>query len=389
MKEIGSSSKTWIYDVLIVGLYGGTITFMIKNITYLNDIKIHNLILIDYLEAGYFPIPPGYYGLIFLIDLILRIKYSFVLSSILVITLFMWWKYRLIFSWLQNQIPLSKRTTFLVSLSILFLGPIYLPGVDEGLWYLGKFTPTIWHNSTIIASFPFAIILCLKTLNWIENPRNSQLYILAGLGLILLLIKPSFLFCYIPALPLYILSRDKALSKIFWKSAGLVLLLFVLLMLEKQLIFTWDPMREKLYEPGEISTIVIAPFKIWLHYSHQPVWDMISSISLLLCFLIVWPRSAFQDSFFTFTLLLLIIAFLIYFLFSETGIRQYHANFYWQIPIALLLNYMSIVSLVLKDYQANDRKFTSRTRLIIAAYFIQGFFGLFYWVRIFAFETLI
>jgi len=389
MKKILDRIKLWGFDFLVGFLYLGTLSFMVKNMKYLVDIKIHNFILFDYLEAGYFPIPPGYYGLVYLVDLIFRLRYPFVLSSIIVLTFFLWWKYSLIFNWFKDQLHLSTRKVFLISISFLFLGPIYLPGIDDGLWYLGKFTPTIWHNSTTIAAFPFSILLCLETLKWIKDQKIYRIYTILGLGLALLLIKPSFLFCYVPALPIYTLLKDRSFSKAFWQSIIIILPFFILILLEKQLIFAWDPMREKLYEPEDISRVIISPFKIWLHYSKQPILDFLSSLPLLICFLIIWQKRAFKDSMFNFTLLLLLFAFAIYFLFAETGFRQYHANFYWQIPIALFLNYMSILVIILKDFKAQRENLSFRTRFLIGIYLLQVSFGFVYWVRIFAFETLI
>ncbi|TXE08810.1 hypothetical protein [Algoriphagus aquimarinus] len=389
MKEFWAGIKKWKYDLLIVGLYSFTITFMIMNFKHLVDIKIHNFILIDYLDAGSFPIPPGYYGLIYLVDLVARFRHPFVLSSILVLTLFLWWKYRIVFNFFKTQIDLTNTKLFLLSISVIFLGPIYLPGIDEGLWYLGKFTPTIWHNSTTIAVFPFSILLCFQTLQWSEDQSPNRIYKIIAMGLVLLLIKPSFLFCFVPALPVYIFIKERRFSPMLWKSILIMLIFIALILLEKHLIFTWDPIREKLYDPDEISQIIISPFKIWLHYSHQPILDLLSSIPLLICFLLLWRKTAFEDSMFTFTFILLMFSFIVYFLFSETGFRQYHANFYWQIPIALFLNYMSILSIILKDYRSQSNLFTFNTKFLVAVYLLQVVFGFAYWVRIFAFETLI
>jgi hypothetical protein len=369
-------------------MYGFTIFFLIKYVPYTVDIKVHNLYLSDYLALGYFPIPPGYYFLIYLLDVVFHYKYPFVVSSFLVLTGLLWWKYILVFRWLNSELSFRPSLIFGISLSFLFLSPIFIPAIDGPFWYLGKFTQTIWHNSTLIASFPFCILLFKKTFDWFESQKTSDYYALIALCFVILLIKPSFLFCYVPALPIYSFWREREFSAEVRNSLFLSLGIFFLILIEKFLIFSWDPMIEEFYTEGEISQVVIKPFFVWLSLSDQPFFDFVSSIPLILMYFILWKKKAFESQYFTFSLLLLFFALLIYAVFAESGHRELHANFYWQIPVALFLTHLSILLAVAKSHFKSPGKVSIQIRVMILIYLVQVGFGLAYWLRIFTGLTL-
>ncbi|MDI1323135.1 MAG: hypothetical protein PSV36_10325 [Algoriphagus sp.] len=389
MKEFFNFLRRWKYDFLIAMLYFITVGFMIKYCTLQTlDIKVHNFLLRDYLQEGFFPWPPGYYSILYIVDFIIRIKHPFVVSSFIVLTFFLWWKYKLVNIWISNSGGLKQGYVAFLSISFLFLSPIYIPAIDGPFWYLGKFTQTIWHNSTLIASFPFSILLVKQTFTWFESKKEKDLLYMLALGLGIILIKPSFMFCFIPALPIFTLFRERKLSKTVFISLGLSFSFFLLLLLEKELIYTWDPMIPKLYSSEEQSQVILNPFRLFLHYSTEPVFDFFSSFPLTLVFLFLWRKKAFDSQFFNFSLLLLIFALAVYFLFAETGFRELHGNFYWQIPIALFLHNLSIVLIVVQEFLANNKKVNIKIILISAVYLVQVLLGINYWLRLFYGYTL-
>ena len=377
----------WKYDILMLSFYSFTLFYLLTTFKKL-DIKDINSLLIEYLNAGHFPFPPGYYASIYLVDLIIRIRYPFVAAALLVLTFFLWWKYRLVFNWISNELKTSERQSFFWALGLIFLSPIYIPWIDGDFWYLGKFTSTIWHNSTLIAVFPFAILLMQFTLSWFElQTARLSLWIFAA-GFFVALFKPSFLFCFIPAFPIYTLILEQRINRKVLAATGLSVLLFALVMLEKSLIFNWDPMIDQLYTEDEVSRVILSPMKVWLFFSDQPVFDFLSSFPLLLTFLLSWRKKAFQSHFFSFSLLNLLFALLIYALFSETGFREFHGNFYWQIPIALFLTNLSIGFVAHKDYLISQPENRSRHFLLFGIFLLQAFLGVIYWFRIFFGDTL-
>jgi hypothetical protein len=379
--------KKWKYDIIVLAVY--SITFFVFFTEFPRiDIKDHNQLLTDYLIAGFFPVPPGYYFLVYLLDFLIRVKYPFVASALLVLTFSSWWKFQIVFSWLKMELNINDKYVFLVSLTLVFMSPIYIPMIDGGLWYMGKFTSTIWHNSTLIAVFPLCLLITKVTLRWLENQSAKAVFFILFLGLLILLIKPSFLFCFVPAFPIYTLFSQKKINSKVIQATGISFILFVLILLEKYLIFNWDPMISILYTSEERSQVILAPMKVWLFFSDQPVFDFLSSFPLIIGFLIFWKREAFKSTFFSFSFMLLFFAISVYGLFSETGFREFHGNFYWQIPISLLLTNLSIVTLVIRDFLLSKAKPMFSYFILLGIFLLQGVLGLNYWFRIFSENTV-
>jgi hypothetical protein len=374
--------KDVIFDLIIFSIYSFTLfVFLVKFDG--SDIKGHNNLLSSYLSEGYFPIPPLYYGLVYLVDIFIRVKYEFVISSIIVVSFFQWWKYRLVYASLKRRnLGFRPFTLFFLSLSFLFLSPIYIPVIDGDLWYLGKFTQTIWHSSTLICSFPFCILLVWKSLDWIKWNRRIDLWKILFLSFLIILIKPSFLFCYIPALPVFIYFQNFKITRQVGEAIAICFFLFGLLLVEKYLVFNWDPVLDVLYSESEKSRVVLNPLKVWLHFTKEPIFDFITSFPLLFAAIVIWRTKLFENRMFSFSLLLLFFAMLVFFLLAESGFREFHANFYWQIPIALFLCNLSIVYFVLEQFYLEKGTFSTKFIIMIFIYLLQTALGFGFWLRI-------
>ncbi len=374
----------WKFDLIMLAVYFFSLAYMIKYYDVQSfDIKVHNFLLLDYLKEGAFPAPPGYYGVIYLVDLVFQYKYPLVLSALLILTFSFWWKYYLTFSWIQQQVRIDQRYVFLLTFSLLFISPIFIPAIDGSYWYLGKFTPTIWHNSTLIAVFPFCILLVRETLDWVDSKEKKYLPRLIGLGVIIMLIKPSFLFCFIPALPVFAVWFYPQEKKMFAQAIGISITLLFLLFLEKLWIFDLDPMITKMYTLEEQSQVVINPLRVHLHFSKEPIFDFLTSFPSTLVFLLFFGKMAFKSQFFRFSFLLLGFALAVYLIFAESGFRELHGNFYWQIPIALFLHYLSMVILVIQVFLKQGKRINLKIGIFGLVYLIQFLFGLVYWHRLF------
>lgn len=380
----------WFWSIFVFLLFFSTFLFMIKNIdTNSLDIKAHNFLLSKYLELKKFPSPPGYYFFVFIVDKIIYFKYQFVLSSIIVLSFFSWWKYFISLDWIKSKIKLNSSLFYFVSVTLLFISPVFIPAIDGPFWYLGKFTSTIWHNSTLIAVFPFCLLLVKATINYFGDFESKYLFQIFGLGLIILLIKPSFMFCYIPTLSLLAVTSEKIERNLSFRLVGISIIFFILLNLEKIWIFDLDPMIDKLYSPEQRPGVSINPLHVHLHFSKEPLFDFLSSFPSTILFLFFWGKSAFKDQLYRFSFLLLFFALLVYFLFAETGSREFHGNFYWQIPIALYLHYLSMLLIVFQMFFANNKLINLKITAFGLVYLIQFVFGLIYWNRLFFELTLI
>ncbi|TFV97249.1 hypothetical protein E4S40_00915 [Algoriphagus kandeliae] len=366
-------------------LIGYTLYFLVKFIPYGVDIKIHNFYLIEYLENGYFPIPPGYYFLIYLLDLFVSWKYQFLLSSILVLLFFFGWKYKIILEWLIKEFEVKEKKAFIISLGIMFFGPLVIPSIDKDFWYLGKFTPTIWHNSTLIAALPFSLLLFKQTLVWWERKTSSSYYKIWLLALLVLLIKPSYLFCFIPLLPLFSGIYYGFNQKVFFQALLFSFGMLGLIWVEKYLIYSWDPMITDFYEVSDQPQIEIRPFKVWLHYAFEPIWDFFSSFSLSIAFIVLFGKNLLlkNQKPLAFSFSLLLLSLIIYWLFAETGFREWHANFYWQIPISYLIHLVIMIGFVFRRISGKNGKYDLKTLTFLTLFSLHVLSGIAYWGRIF------
>ena len=153
--------------------------------------------------------------------------------------------------------PLTNRLSAQVaSLAMLFVFVIPIPGyfTDDRYMYIGSFTPNVWHNSTILFLFPFAMLLfeqSWKQLQTFNIKRNGWILLLITLNLF---IKPSFFFVFICVYPLMLLYKYK-FGKMFWLSLIPVFLGGVLLIFQYIIIYKINTQVIK-----DTSSVIFMPF---------------------------------------------------------------------------------------------------------------------------------
>ena len=87
-----------------------------------------------------------------------------------------------IFSKIINNIKTNiNKNLYLLVISICFF--FFFPIIEPysllflGKLYLGKFSPVVWHNSTTVLLFPFALILFLKQIKLFNHQEKLKLKI--------------------------------------------------------------------------------------------------------------------------------------------------------------------------------------------------------------------
>jgi hypothetical protein len=266
----------------------------------------------------------------------------------------------------------------LIGLSLMFVFAIPLPGYFvNGFFYIGNFVPNVWHNSTTIFLFPFAIILFYLSymqLITLSLRRNIWISILIILNVF---IKPSYLFVFVCVYPFFLLYKYK-LNKEFWLGIGPVLFGIFLVVLEYCMIFQNANLHNK-----EMSAVIFKPFVSYTYYSH--LWQLPLSLIFSLLFPISYVIMRFpklkRDLLFWFTFLSFIVALLIYFLIAESGPRATHGNFYWQIVICTWLCFFITVIALLKDIESMG--LTMKNRFLLSLYSVHVLIGVVYFARLF------
>ena len=282
----------------------------------------------------------------------------------------------------HNLPPCTSRNPWeriLAALAMLFVFVIPVPGYFLGDYYMyiGTYTPNVWHNSTILFLFPFALLLfdlSYRQLQCFDAKRNVWILVLIALNLF---IKPSFFFVFICVYPLFLLHKFK-FRREFWLSIIPLVVGFCLLIAEYIIIYKTTSPAQK-----DSSSVVFMPF-----YRNPELMEDMINIPVSLVFSLFFPliytilnfRKLIQNQLFWYTLLSFIASVSIFFFISESGPRASHGNFYWQIVIATWLCFFVSLVALLKDFKLEGR--SPKNSVLLSLFAIHTVLGLIYFVRI-------
>jgi hypothetical protein len=360
--------------------------FLIFKLGINTDLSNHLRILEIYLQYGYFPIPPLYYFTIYITGFLMPL-YPLIMASIVVLTLFSFLKYYIVQRYLKHEL-IFLPTLFVgfLSFSLMCLGPLVIPFFNNQFLSAGKFSSTVWHNSTTIFVFPFCIWLFIKSLLYLKTPSQNLWIKILIVSVIIILSKPSFLFSFLIVFPVVCLYKFKW-TKWFYYSALLSLIILLLIIAEQRILYHYNPL-DRLWYHGETSKIIIAPFKVWLVFAKHPIFNLFSSFLFIIGFILLKYQLVKRDIEILFALSLLFISLLIYFTLAESGPRVNDGNFYWQIPISLLIVYMLLIKKIFSSYKFLNSKYISIStilftdKILLLFYSFQFLSGIYYAFRL-------
>lgn len=288
-----------------------------------------------------------YYLLIYLVGLGQNNFYVLGAASIIVVSFAMVAKYRAAVHYFEWPLhPGSQYTLFAIIGAFLLVFASNLPGPDH--YFLGQINPNVWHNSTTILLMPVAIILFTRSYQFfaIGEPNRREAWILTGLAVLSILIKPSFFFCFAPVFPLFVLMRF-GVKRSFWWAMLPVVIGGIVLAGQYYLIFRLSPSLPDAVAT-EASGVQIAPFLVWGASTSNYIWSLISSLLFPLTFLICFPQFIQKTSASTYAWVLFLVAMVIFILVAETGDRALHGNFAWQAVVCSFMLFMVTVRDLLK-----------------------------------------
>jgi hypothetical protein len=247
--------------------------------------------------------------------------------------------------------------------------------------YLGKFVPMVWHNSTTIFLFPFAILLFWKQLNLFDpklNFKSIDIVIINLLVIINMLVKPSFLFTFAPVTLFFLIQRFKVESLKNWilKATPIFTTFLVVLI---QYYFIYIKQDGSFYH--EQSKVALS-FPFELMSTFIPNWfipfTFIFSFAFIIYTMIVY-KEIINFMPFRYALTLAIVGILISAFFIEIGPRALHGNFLWQNVICSYLLFLTTISFITpkliskKTWTTNDKILG----LLFLTHTISGFLYLF------------
>lgn len=245
----------------------------------------------------------------------------------------------IISSWFQQGH--HHKLISLTALSCLFL--FALPDLYSvfflKLYYIGRIVPNVWHNSTTIVLFPFAILLFWKQYQVMAGKisLNARTWlILFALMLANVTVKPSFFMVYAPVTSIALLLIF-GVKRIFFLNLLPIILSAILLYFLQELIYTYNVGS---YYQEKSRLIISKPFEVWSEY--MPLWyipvAMIMSFILPLSYLVLFRSFIKIDRVLLwYTSGLMIMGLIWAIMVAETGPRKFHANFFWQNVICVYL----------------------------------------------------
>jgi hypothetical protein len=263
---------------------------------------IINLPLIDqFVYEGYVIPHPGFHLIIFFISKIAHATYStvapIVMSGFVVVTIF------LTNTLLAKRIPSANRTAWLLIISVCLniVIAIYLPFFNPNP-YVGQESPNIWHNPQMLFLKPFALLFFFYYMEFIQN--DGQLtkrgyFILSSLLMISVVIKPSFVFAFLPATGIYLLAFHTRELHLYRKTLLLSLPTLAVLCYQyyityylsagmshyhDKIIFTYFGVM-KLYTPSVVvSTLLVLafPLSVAIYYRRELAHNIYARMAWIL-----------------------------------------------------------------------------------------------------------
>ncbi len=349
------------------------------------DVQVHADMAFKFFKADG-NITPNflYYLLVGLLAGFSKYKIAYYLSSVILLSAAIVFKFLVNVFYLKKFISLNTLTITLLAVMLLFI--FSLPGVDffaNNDFYYGQLTPNVWHNSTIIFLAPFSLILFFETMHYLNQKENSASHLLFIFMLILLnaVIKPSFLFTIIPVVFVFALYRF-FISGI--KNSIKLLLPYVagILFIALEYFFIYKlNVRESVLSAKEASSVIFSPFEMWSHFSTNMPVAFITSCLFPVMYIFYTKGSVLKDQLVSFAGLNFLFAIFIWILFIETGFRRYHGNFYWQLVIANYLLFFTMLIHLLNQVR-NNTNITISKKVLLALFILHFLWGVIYWVKI-------
>jgi hypothetical protein len=145
------------------------------------------------------------------------------------------------------------------------------------------------HNPTSLLLRPFAVALlwlCARQFGGVQERWQVSAVVLAGLTVLSLFAKPSFMIAFLPALGLVLVCRFiRGARRGWWLVVGGVLIPAALI-LGWQYWYTYGPQAQAAYSSAgtEPSRIVFAPLELLLVWWEMPITDILPQILVSVVF---------------------------------------------------------------------------------------------------------
>jgi len=232
---------------------------------------------------------------------------------------------------------------------------------------LGQGSPNIWHNVTLWAVKPFALLSVIFIIKAIQTKKNLY-YILTILALIAsLFAKPSFAIIFLPALAIFALIKnlkDKQFI-IFYIILGTLSIAVLLYQ------FTHT------FNSGD-SKVIFDFLGVWSQASQNISLSIILALAFPLLFLLLESKIIHND-YILLSWLQIFIGIMFYAFFAQTGRFYSHGNFGWSYMIAMSLLYLFSI---IKFFEIYNQLHVFKRYMLLLLLIIQVLTGIYYFVKV-------
>jgi hypothetical protein len=212
--------------------------------------------------------------------------------------------------------------SFGIVLTLQFAFPFRIWG---DLLLMGKLSPTYFHNGTLSLSMPLALFLFRNTASFLEKKGSLQVRPMLYLGLLLIFIKPSFAFGFIPLLPFFVL-LTYGLSRELLDALKISVLLIFCIIFQSMILRVYPDEFYKSFK------VVFHPFYLYgTLASHFKI--MLEGVFLGWVFCLLYLKKVFRSQTLLFTVALVLSGYFIAFLFYDVRDGMTFPDMTWQSSI--------------------------------------------------------
>lgn len=260
---------------------------------------------------------------------------------------------------------------FLLGSQLIISFSVFQPG-----FIIHQISPNYFHNGTLLLSHPFALALLLQAYRFNQDPDNNSLMKFLGLGILISLIKPSFLFCFIPVFPLYTFINHGMSRKLLISIQTSILFTFIIIIQSFYL---------KNFPPAYLKSFRVAfmPFLFFGDWKNH-LFMIFNGSYLAIVFAFLYSK-VLKSNFFVFLILMQLVGYLISILFvdlmasNEPGsVEMLFPNMTWQTSISLYFFLVYIIGFIFNPSQVDAKWKRNILVFLFSANFVYSCVYLFY-----------
>ncbi len=290
-----------------------------------------------------------------------------------------WWITREVFRDYFGAQSTENKSFSWLTFAIAFVCSLpTLDWVSKGWYIIGQPSPNYWMNGTLLASWPFALVLFWQSYQQLLKP-SAGWWRWMLLWLILLVVsKPSYAFVFALVYPLFLIGRHGFIRAVRWQLLPFGIL-GLLLALEFYLIF-WhkDSVYVKQFNHGNQSGVQVCLFCVWRLFSSNILGSVMAACLFPLGVAVVYWQEIRRKLLFWYAWAGFLTALVISATFAQTGEEFSCWNFRWQAYIASYLLFMVSSMLVWEKIQQEQFKWNARSKSVASLFLLQLLSGLLY-----------